>query len=214
MIACQKFLWIHVMKTGGHWIRHHVLPALPADWDVTDIYRHVPLSEARRDYPDVPSWACIRNPWAWYLSMHAFMFQHWWDQTGSFALPRDEQPERARIWGAAFELGDRFEQLLPRMVAGDGFESYTGHVTRLTGAGTDQEVDRFVRYEDLRQGVEQTLTEFCGELPPPLLEAIRHGSPSNTSRHGPVRGYYTGTLAQLVAEGDRELIERFHYQLP
>lgn len=213
MITCQHFHWIHVMKTGGHWIRYGLLPHFPEAWQAEHVYRHVPLSEVREQFGDRPSWAVIRNPWHWYLSMHTFMFQHWWDKTGSFSLPPCQRPKHAQAWAERFELGDRFEQTLPAMLAGELHWPLSEHFAAMTRDG-DREVDHVLRFETLREDVGRLLRELCGQLPPELEQAIQSAPPSNTSRHGSVRGYYTSRLIELVAEADQGLIERFGYSPP
>jgi hypothetical protein len=71
MIVTEDFVFVHVPKTGGQFLRAaiektcYVVP--------TDLPYHAAYSLLPAEYRDRPAIAFVRNPWDWYVSI----FRHW-----------------------------------------------------------------------------------------------------------------------------------------
>ena len=217
MIGCKHFLWLHVMKTGGQWLRQAVLPQFPPRWGIVHVNQHVTLERALSEHPSLkgnPTWCHVRNPWDWYRSMFTFMKQHWEDKTGGYILPRQQWGQHCAVWDYRFKHGWSFADYLHSCHAGElsneHGQSFSHHFRHVGGF----DVDHVVRHERLRAGTEAMLQRLCGPLPAPLLQALRQEAPRNTSRHRPTPAYYTPELIEVVRELDREIIDRFGYEPP
>ena len=71
MILTKSFNYIHIMKTGGTWMLR-ALEQVPHNF-VVQKTGHDPYSSIGPTRAAMPTYAVIRNPWDWYVSMYKYL---------------------------------------------------------------------------------------------------------------------------------------------
>ena len=101
MLITDRFVFIHVPKTGGDFIRRICLRHLPAESIVAhQIAKHGPDTEIPAAYAALPRFALVRNPWDWHVSWYHYLMG---------AGRPDEHRDRVRVMNPWFvELSDGF----------------------------------------------------------------------------------------------------------
>ena len=69
MIVTNRFVFIHMHKTGGQSINQGLLNCVAG---TREIGYHYPHSLLPQEFAHLPLVALIRNPWDWYVSWYAF----------------------------------------------------------------------------------------------------------------------------------------------
>lgn len=222
MILTPRFSFVHLHKSGGTFVGNALLEHVPG---ARKVGHHVPASQLPATHAALPVLGVIRNPWDYYVSWFAFQTERrdyvWRTFSEEGALDFDATTRRMLRAGEDDALLDRLVELAPAEfthrqsnltkaciegMRGRRHGWYTFLFRRMYG---DLPV-HFVRRENLREELLAFL-RATGEVSPELEEFVRHAPPVKTSRRGPHRRYYSESLAQLVAERERDLIERFGY---
>jgi len=74
MVCADDFAFIHLPKTGGSFVQHHLLEVFP-DAIHDPANRHGTRAELPRKHRRPQVVGCLRNPFDWYVSHYEF---HWW----------------------------------------------------------------------------------------------------------------------------------------
>ena len=191
MIVTPQFVFVHVPKTGGEFVREIIERHFDVSWRSFEagLSYHAPYSELPVEYRALPAFSFVRNPWDCYVSIWAF-------------LGRREGPSPMRR--AAREGFPNFlEALQGRLAGGAG---YAARIERMT-PGTE-----VLRYEDLRTELIEFLVEHEIEHPSDVRTEITEAPPVNRSSHGPYQDYYDDHTRRLVARECAAIIERFGYE--
>jgi hypothetical protein len=225
MIAVDRFLFLHLHKSGGTFVNGLLLRHL----DGRQIGYHLPWSEAPFACRHLPVLGTVRSPWSYYVSWYYFqrsrlkpniLFRLCSDG-GSLGFAdtvrrlvllghdrklleqvREGLPERFQPAGLNLTKGC----LEPLYKEAIGF--YTFLYQRLY-AGAEQPI--ILRQEELRSGLGSALASF-GYLPDPEIETyLAEAPPRNVSDHPPPAACYDPELAALVATHDRPVAERHGY---
>jgi hypothetical protein len=69
MVVTEHFVFVHLHKCGGSFVNEALLRFVPS---ARRIGYHYPLSKLPAEVQDLPRVGVIRNPWAFYVSYHAF----------------------------------------------------------------------------------------------------------------------------------------------
>jgi hypothetical protein len=205
VIIAKPFVFVHVPKTGGSWVRDLVRDCAPPDWVVRVIStRHEPwraLTQAERARP---CFWCVRNPWDWHVSNYHFWTGHYRAHTGGYLQPRGQWSPLERWWANLTERGLGFGEALPLAIADR--QTQTGHVASLCRDEAGELRGQFLRFEGLRQNVAGYLRGLGLRLPARMVQALRDRPPRQTSEHRPFRSYYTPELAALVSQAEEQLL--------
>jgi hypothetical protein len=190
----HRFIFIHVYKTGGTSIRsalkpYRDLPSLPtrvlARLGLCPHPGHASAREVRSRYPDrwrdYYTFAFVRNPWAWQVSLYAFMRQE----------KNHPQGDLARSF-------DSFRSYLEWRV--DGNKRLQ---SEFVGDGEGQVLVDYIGRVETMQDDFQALCERLG-----IEASLPH---KNTSSHRDYRSYYDAYTRDLVAEHFAPDIEHFGY---
>ena len=232
MIVTDRFVFIHLHKTGGQTLNRVIAACIP---DHRPIGYHYPYSNLPDEYHHLPVVGVVRNPWDWYVSWY------------SFNKGRDTGNPLFKILSkggsADFEttvtnlicLGDDSESsiahraalkdVLPESLdnnrgvgltksdmdhlsgAGCGYLSWL--FSRMLGTDGDLHVARF---ENLAQSfvdiMQQLGVEQVGEIANSLSRAKRN----NASSHSHYSHYYDDDLRDLVASSEKTLIHEHGYE--
>lgn len=228
MIVTDRLLFLHLHKSGGTFVNKLLIHCVPSS---QRLGYHLPYREAPAKYRDRPVLGTVRSPWAYYVSWYHFqasrpkpnpLFQICSDHGAlgfqatvanlinlsgderRLALLEESLPETYRNVGVNLTKACVGE-LRARAV---GFYSFL--YERLY-EGTAQPT--ILRMESLRQELRTALLTL-GHLPDAGIERfLEEIPPLNVSEHAAPATYYDEDLANLVAERDRPVIERYGYTL-
>ena len=228
MIVTDKFVFVHLPRTGGTFIADVITKFFPS---AQEIGYHLPIFLLPNKYSHLPVLGAVRNPWEFYVS--------WYHHV----LPRDAatpliswltENGKQQFEGAtrnALNLGtnnDRLDALIEKMphevdygkrnipnitknnlrkIRGTGVGYYTFRFNHLFG--NHNEVF-FCRQERLRADLMHFL-ERIGAATDEIRAHVLESDKKNTANHSHYSSYYTPELAELVSERDRPVVERFNY---
>ena len=231
MIATDRFVFIHLHKSGGSFVNECLLRFFP---DARQLGYHLPLSLLPAPLQALPVLGFVRSPWSYYVSWYAFQSQRPRpnalfrcvsdDGTLDFRASvrnlvglGDDPTRLDRLLGllpdrygdAGFGLNLPNFALAPIRASGMGFYSFLfRYMYTRSGPGPEPEIGRC---ENLRADLLAFLERIGAPTSADLREFVLDASPRNTSQHGDWRDYYDRDLADLVEERDATLIKRFGY---
>jgi hypothetical protein len=223
MVITRHFVFLHVPKTGGTFVRDVCLKQAPRGWEAHNWRpgrphaRYVSIPE---DCAHLPVLCFVRNPWDWYVSWYEFL-------VGSHR--GKDVTEVPRFWAwAAFDGGSAdFKTAVTRACTGKDFPSppteelmrstgcdhYSALHLRIAGPGIEAGRVDVGKFERLRDDFLAFLDRHQVPVTRTLREAI-HGQPrANVSGRAYYRGYYDDDdeLRDLVADKARKLIADYGY---
>jgi hypothetical protein len=229
MIATDRFVYIHLHKSGGSFVNECLLRFFPG---ARQIGYHLPLSLLPDELRGLPVLGFVRSPWSYYVSWYAFQSQ----RPRPNALFRCVSDDGALDFKASVRnlvgLGDdparldRLLGLLPDRYGDAGFglnlPNFALAPIRGSGLGFYSFLFRYMyttpgvepvigRCENLRMDFLAFLERVGAPISAELRAFVLDASPRNTSQHGDWRDYYDRELADLVAERDASIAERFDY---
>ena len=212
MIVCKQFVFVHMPKTGGTWLREVFKKYRHPLWHLKEREGHLTSAEAP---PGRLVLGIVRNPWDWYVSWYFFRVREFRERTGLFGR------NPAREWGKLLtgwhehlstpdaQTRDGFQRALPGLMDGTLADSYTETHERFFG---DDRPTHLARFETLGADVTDFLKAHRIPNKLNLRTALRTFPRKNTSRHGPYRDYYDDGARDLVVKADRAIIERYGYE--
>lgn len=229
MIVTDKFIWMHLPKTGGTWFRVTVLPHLGAA-GVTVHFVEARDHRVARDLPHIaphlvatPRFWFIRNPWGWWVSLYHFWHKAVWSGKGEFAKPRSERDPANRWWGdllepfgrtpsrRAFEYAIRSYYVTPR-TAGKPWYHSQAMIHAMMEAPPEAPY-RLGRFEFLRADATELLAAHLAPraLPGELERALQEAAPVNTSDHDGYRDLYSEATRRFIENIEAPIIEHGRY---
>src|SRR5690348_2702699 len=69
MIVCDRFVFIHLHKSGGTFVNQLLLQCVPS---ARQIGYHLPYRELPEEHRYLPVLGTVRNPWDYYVSWYFF----------------------------------------------------------------------------------------------------------------------------------------------
>lgn len=228
MIVTDRLLFLHLHKSGGTFVNKLLIHCVPS---AQRLGYHLPYREVPPPYRNRPVLGTVRSPWAYYVSWYHFqasrpkqnpLFQICSDhgQLGFDGTARNLinlSNDEKRLGQLHERLPETYRNVgvnLTKACVGElrerglGFYSFL-HERLYEGAAQPT----ILRMENLRQDLRAALLGL-GHLPDERIERFLEDIPPlNVSEHEEPRSYYDGGLAQLVAERDRTVVERYGYAL-
>jgi hypothetical protein len=229
MIATDRFVFLHLERTGGNFFSEFLRLFIPGE----ELGYHAPRSRLPERYAHLPVIGFIRNPWDWYVSFYYHK---------RFRLdilrndPALENLDFASATRALLHLGsDRppfnevkqgFVNLCPELppeesmgvtkselqeFRDEGIGFYTWMVLRMFSCNRSLDDVRFGRFENLVGEIARLLAGFDHEITDEMSAALRALENPNPTHHGHYSAYYDDELRARVARQDRLIIERFGY---
>lgn len=235
MIVADKFVYIHMHKTGGQTLSQILLSRVPGTQEVG---YHYPISLLPVSLSALPVIGMVRNPWDWYVSWYAFNtrpeiknpvflilsdgYQSDFKQTVTNLITLGGDSERSRQYRRALadvlpdnlqgNMGVGLSNSCMKTLGESGKGYFTWLFNRMHG-NLDRSSTHIGRFENL-EGDFPILLQKCG-LGEEELESVRQGfaetPPRNTSRHSHYSRYYDDVLRDLVADRDADIIARYDY---
>ena len=228
MIVTDKFIFLHLPRTGGTFVSEVIKKFFPL---AHEIGYHLPRVALPKEYSHLPVLGAVRNPWAFYPSWY---HHHCSDNRYLplfCSLSANRKLNFVQTTRNALNLGvndgavDLLLQELPedfnyqerhisnltrdvmRKIRGSGLGLYTFRFNELFGPAHDV---FFCRVESLRSDL-IAFFEKVGAASDALRSYVLDLDKKNVSEHLHYSSYYTSELAELVLIRDRPLIERFGY---
>jgi hypothetical protein len=198
MLVTPQFVYLHTMKTGGHWARGVLLRCPGPVRNITGRGQHRGLLEIPEDLRDRPVIVFVRNPWDWWVSYFFFLKQRPPPGHRAMGMKRfPATPEGVVDALRAFMEASQSQQW--RMVA-DDHDRVPDHV-------------HVVRFENLRDGLRNALEAVGVEISPRLAQAIETRAPLNRTKHEHYSTYFVEQEhVALLATHEAKIIERFGYR--
>jgi hypothetical protein len=237
MIATSRFVYIHLHKSGGSFVNECVLRFFA---DARQLGYHWPLAMLPLELRALPLIGFVRSPWSYYVSWYAFQSQRPRPNALFRSVSDDGALDFKASVRNLLDLGnddvclDRLLSVLPGRYgesgfglnlpdfalapirgSGLGFYSFLFRYmyTPTTGSDSASAIDLTIgRCESLRADLLAFLRRSGVDVSPEMLEFVQSAPPRNASVHGDWRDYYDRELADLVAERDASVVERFGYR--
>ena len=227
MLITPYFVFIHVHKTGGKFIKSVCRDYLPPDWILPHRWDdHAGIRQIPKQHSDLPVFAVVRNPWDWYVSWYHFTRQRERWQTDY---------DNAAEWRWAFDSGHAtFKQAVAALCGeaipdaersgpaeepgwvekarGHDWDLYSHwcHIVLRDGPQTGRiEVGR---YERLTTDFLDFLRRHEVPIGKPFAHALQAAPRVNTSERGPYRRYYDDELRDLVRYKARSIVDTYGYE--
>ncbi len=198
MYLTRHFVFVHVPKTGGNFVRELLERYAPEDWHVQRLEDHLTHESIPASHRDLPRLAIARNPFAWHVSWFHFQQKNpsaFFDQISD---------------GGALD----FQASMRRAYTGDGpLANSSGALTQtlFDMLGRGLEGAKVGTMEALREDLLRLFSE-CVEVPRALREALEELPPQNTSRHAHYSTYYDDELRAIVRDKDAPVFDYFGYE--
>ena len=228
MIVTDKFVFVHLPRTGGTFVSEVIRKFFPS---AHEIGHHLPRELLPREYSHLPVLGTIRNPWEFYVSLYHYIlprgaastFVSWMSENGT--LDFEGSIRNLLNLGVNDERIDVLIEMLPehvdysrtqipnvskdtmRQVRGTGVAYFTFRFNQMFGVADDV---FFCRLETLNQDL-VAFFEGIGAATDELRDYVLHSDKKNISEHLHYSTYYTPELAELVSMRDHPVIKRFGY---
>ncbi len=233
MIVTERFIFVHMHKTGGQTI-NKIIARCIADHQV--IGYHYPHSLRPQQYAHLPVVGFARNPWDWYVSWYAFNRRPK-ARSALFAVCSDggKSDFKTTITNLV-NLGDSSKRsqryrdalisVLPTSLRGnrgvgltqdcitnfnDNDTAYCSWLFRRMLGTTDEDGVHVGKFENLRGDFIEILTHLRVKQTSGIEHALSRTRHINSSSHSHYSHYYDDELRDLIARKDTYLIERFDY---
>lgn len=232
MIATQRFVFLHLHKTGGQFVNRVLLRYLP---DARAIGYHLPRSAAPPQLRGLPVIGFVRNPWDWYVSWYAFNLAQPQRNPIFRAVSANGQLDFKHTLVNMLHLGCERSRPLRATISAALPETRAGNlgsgITRADLLGFEDESRGYFtwlwrymffldtradglydgRMENLRADLLAALQAVTQPVTAELRDAILNNPPVNASARRDYRAYYDAELRALVAARDAELVDTYAY---
>ncbi len=234
MIITERFVFIHMHKTGGQTLNDIITRCIP---DTRVIGYHYPRSEIPAEFAKLPVVGLVRNPWDWYVSWYAFnrkpkirnqLFNVVSDSgQGNFKSTITNLINLGSDSSASKLYRDDLIRLLPdsldeNRAAGltkasirDFSTNETGYYSWLTDRmlGNANDDQTFIgHFENLQDDFLAIMLKLSVKETAALRTDLDKRERKNVSRHSHYSHYYDDELQDLVARKEQMLIEDFDYE--
>ena len=228
MIVTDRFVFLHLHKSGGTFVNECLLRFVPG---AREVGYHLPRHLIPQPAASRPVLGFVRNPWSYYVSWHAFQSTR----------PRPNALYRVASDGGRLDFkgtvtnllelaagGPRLDRLIDELPAeygnrGINLPGFALAPIRGTGLGFYAYLYRYMfgaeesrlsvgRMESLRDELPAMLTATGETVSDEMREFIEHEAPRNATPHARYAEYYDDELRARVAERDAPVIARHDYR--
>lgn len=228
MITTDRFVFLHLHKSGGTFINECLIRFLP---DARHIGYHLPRSMTPPESAQLPALGFVRNPWSYYVSWYTFQLERPSPNFLFRILSDDGRLDFESTVRNMLNLGagsvrlDMLLRALPKKYSNQGLnlpgfalapirDTLLGFYTYLyrylyTGPGKPVVVGRL---EELRDEFLPMLESVRQPVSDEMRVYVDQESPRNTSSHTAYTEYYSDALRDLVGERDAEVIATYGYR--
>lgn len=228
MITTEKFVFLHLHKSGGSFVNEFLMRFIPG---ARSVGYHLPRILVPRDAAQLPVLGFVRNPWSYYVSWYNFQAQRPRPNALFGILSDRGKLDFAGTVRNMLDLGagsPRLDDVLAMLPpsygnAGLNVPRYALAPIRRSQLGFYSylyqymygEHDRLLtveRAEELRVNLPDYLERIGQRVTHAMQDFLQDAPDRNTSAHGPYEEFYPDELRDLVAERDRSIISRHGYR--
>jgi hypothetical protein len=227
MIVTDRFVFLHLHKSGGSFVNECLLRFIPT---ARSVGYHLPRLLVPTESAHLPVLGFVRNPWSYYVSWFNFQSQRPAPNALFQILSEGGRLDFSATLRNLLELGSG-SSMLPKVLAALP-ASYGAHGLNLpkfalapianTGLGFYSYLYSYLYGEhDRKLTVERvellrpTLLEYLQRVGHRVTYAIEdfvaHAPQRNVSAHGHYTEFYSDKTRELVADKDRSIAERHGY---
>jgi hypothetical protein len=229
MIVTDRFVFLHLHKSGGSFVNECLLRFVP---NARSIGYHLPRLLIPAKAAHLPVLGFVRNPWSYYVSWYNFQVQRpaanalfnilsdqhrlGFDATVRNMLELGSgSPHLAAVVAAMpthhGNSGLNVPSFALAQIRNSGIGFYSFLYEYLYGGGGSNSLT-IERAEDLRVKLLEYLESVGHRVTHAMNDFVLDTAGRNISEHGPYVDYYSNELRDLVAEKDRLIIARHGYQ--
>lgn len=217
MVTTDKFVFLHLQKCGGSFIRNFMLENIPSAKNI--VPQHDGYTTIKSNHKNKPVIGVIRNPWDWYVSLYHFHLP----SKGSFMHPIIEKggsfkgflnlflnKKKGRIhdinfdWVTKMDVGPYSYRVIKCF-------NKSGLNIKNIGDCNFNGVN-IIKMENLVFNFIDVLTEKGITLSDETINKLKSRNKVNTSAHKNYRQYYDDNTIELVSKKDRLIIKHFNYE--
>jgi hypothetical protein len=228
MITTDRFVFLHLHKSGGTFVNECLLRFLP---DARQVGYHLPRSLVPPHAAALPVLGLVRNPWSYYVSWYSFQLERPHPNflfrilSEEGRLGFEETVRNMLNLGAGSLRLDLLLRALPAQYSNQGLNlpGFALAPIRATRLGFYTYLYRYLyaggakpvvvgRLEVMRDELIPMLESVGQPVSAAMREYVEHEAPRNTSTHAAYADYYSTALRDLVAERDAEIIARHGYK--
>jgi len=221
MIVTDRFVFLHLHKSGGSFVNRFLMECVPGSQAVG---YHLPREEIPADARYLPILGTVRNPWDYYVSWYSFqaampapnaLFQiasedRRLDFNGTIRnlMRLGEDPSLLTAWVDRLPTerpnrGINLSKTCVAPLAESGMGFYTFLYRRMYG---DRSNTTLLDMAALRQGLLEYLPRTGILLSSDMENWLRDRPAVNTSMHAPYAELYDDETRALVASKDADII--------
>lgn len=233
MIVTERFVFIHMHKTGGQTLNDIIQRCIT---DHRVVGYHYPRAEIPAESAALPVVGIVRNPWDWYVSWYAFnrrpkihnqLFNVISDGgkgtfkstiTNLINLGSDRPESRSHRDDLVRMLPDSLDGNRGVGLAKDSIRDFEnderGYYSWLTDrmlGNPDDERTCIGRFENLQDDFLTIMEQLSVHETESMRAELDKRERKNVSRHSHYSHYYDDELRDLVARKEQQLIEQFGY---
>jgi hypothetical protein len=234
MIVTDRFVFVHMHKTGGQFLNEIIARCIP---DQRTVGYHLPRAEVPEASSHLPVVGMVRNPWDWYVSWYAFNRRPGINNPLFRVVSNDGNESLKGTVTNLIQLGsdrpasvahrDALLRLLPdtldgnrgvgltrnsiRNLAASGQGYYSWLFARMLGSECDEQT-YIGRFENLQRDFLAIMERLSVREMEALQRELGQRERKNVSRHSHYSHYYDDECKELVAVREAALIERFGYE--
>jgi hypothetical protein len=217
MLITEHFVFVHMPKTGGAFVRElcrrHLSP-------IVEFELHPTYSQVPPEFAELPALSFIRNPWDWYVSVYHYTHEQ---------VARGEYQGRGVVWKEilsrpfedAVTRACTLRELSPesgpsgpfwyRIMKERDCDYYTAMHLLMTAESDRVEIGR---YENLRTDLLAFMDRHKVPIDNGFREAVLTSEPIyppwGSPKRAPYQSHYDETLRDLVASSC-PLVDRYGY---
>jgi hypothetical protein len=225
VLITSRFVFIHVPKTGGDFLRRLCLKHLPAEEVVPhEVAKHGPDTDIPPAADALPRFALVRNPWDWHVSWYHYLagsgrpeehrdrvrIQNPWFVGLTDGFTSDFATTMRRLYDPATAVSFPAGSMV-RTAAEQQIDLLSLHLRRQTAASAAAGRLTMGRFENLRADFHT----FLSHHEVPLSEGFRRDlfeqPPINRSSRSRFQDYYDRDLRDLIARLASGTIARYGY---
>jgi len=227
MIVTDRFVFLHLHKSGGTFLNECLLRFVPS---ARQIGYHLPRSRVPPQYADLPALGMVRSPWSYYVSWYAFQSQRRRANELFRILSEDGRLDFAGTLRNMLDLGfggsklDALLRALPPGFTGRGLNLPSPALERIRASrlGFYSFLYRHLfdgpgqlhvgRLEHMREDFPRILAFVGQPMGADMQRYLDSEQPRNVSRHSNYTEFYDDALRDLVAERDALIIRQHGYR--
>jgi len=207
----NKFIFIHIPKTGGQFIRG-IIDQAKNKIKIYSYDTHATLDKSKNilkkfQEEDVKSFCIVRNPWDWYVSRFFYRKKMLDNNQIEEVIPLERVPSTKEGFQKHIKMLDdsykKNEVFKGRSYVGI---TLTGYHNYLVG---DNEIDKIGFFENLNEDLYNILFEFTNNKI--FKRIIMKNKKANWTKHLHYSYYYDDCTKDIVYNWDENYIKTFNY---